>query len=257
MNLMKNDRREMRMAKELTEFDVYKKQYSELQKINQRLKNICSIYYISHTGGIHMKSLVHFLEKVGTLNDPKKIDRFYGAMILPNEFFEFSKNAKKTKLTIDYSDPTKIIFGQNDSDLTLTINIVNSDPNIDENYIKTRIDPKMDYKRMTELNDASKYYWTPTKYDGEMVMPPVTEYQCTEQDVIDLVDGSPVFIRDGKVNLTLAKQILLDIKKTDQLKVSWECFQIINKSTYRVFYMIEQTTDIYSCWTLFNILQSE
>lgn len=246
------------MKKELSEFEIYKKQYSELQKINQRLKNICSIYYIGHTGGIHMKSLVSFLEKVGTLNDPSKVDRFFGAMILPNEFFEFSKNAKKTKLTIDYSDPSQIVFGQDDNDeLKLVVHIVNSDKEIDENYMKAKIDPKMGYKRLNELNDPSKYNWIPIKTPDGEVFPPVTSYTCSEQDVINLASGLPVFIKDDKVTLTLAKQMFLDIKKTDNIAIKWVCFTVIEKGSYRVFYNIQQDTDIYTCNTLCCVLQSD
>ena len=232
--------------KELTESERYKKEYSTLVNINQRLKTISDCYYISHNNTIYMKSLVPFIEKTIVLHDDIMNEQslFNGAMIMPNAFFEFTKNAKKTKLTIN---PTleSIYLGQCDNtDISHKINIVNIDPRIDNDFLNSQIIPSM-YKRFFTLSDNCY-----TKYDDYDVY-----YDISKDDIEVLLDSEPVYISLYNAPLTLTKQLVLDLKKEDSLSIARTCFQKIEETKKRVFYTIKHTTNMYTSYTIFNTLQ--
>lgn len=233
--------------KELTEFDIIKKQYSNLEKINQRLKNICSGYYISYDGIIYMKSIVGFIEKVAHLCNPENIDRFKGCLILPNAFFEFSKKAKKTKLTINATEKG-YYFGQNDNDeLSLEILIQNSNESIDQNYILTKIHPNM-YKRFFEINDTNKYLIF--KDYGNFI-------QLPSSDVETLISSNPLYISYDNTTITFTKHLMMDIKKDDLVGFCHVSYTDIDSNSSRVFYMIKQQCELYDIYTIFNTLQNK
>lgn len=232
------------MAKELTREDFIKKQYSELNKINQRLKNISECYYISYDGTIYIKSLVPFVEKMVHLRYPEKIALFYGAMILPNQFFDFAKKAKKTKMTIEETE-NSFKFGQEDDpELSITVNIVNMDEKNDEEYRKARVIPKM-YKRFFELRG-----------EGYISYKDCGDFTRLSDDQIDaIVNASPVILNYNNASITLTKHLMLDIKKDDSISISRDCYQRIDTRDCRVFYMVKNETDLYDCYTIFNVLQ--
>lgn len=233
--------------KELSEFDIIKKQFSKLEKLNQRLKNITSGYYIAYDGTIYMKSLVGFVEKVLHLTNPEEISRFYGCMILPNTFFEFGKNAKKSKLTINATEKA-YYFGQTDDDeITLTINIVNPHIEIDNQYINTSIRPKM-YKRFFEIPTDDKYHVIDQNE--------IKFRSFTETEVEEIANANPLFIKFNNCDLTITKHLMLDIKKTDKLLITQIAFIPIDEHMKRMFYMIEQECELYTVNTIFNTLQS-
>lgn len=233
--------------KELTEFDIMKKEYSNLVKINQKLKNISDGYYISHDGNIFMSSLVPFIEKFIHLHNPEAISHYLGSMIMPNAFFDFTKIAKKTKLTIV---PTErgYHFGQDDTDdseFTYFINVINPNKEIDSNYVDVNIKPKM-YKRFFELNTESYVQYEDNKF-----------VDLLSEDVEALIGANPVYINFDGTDLTLTKQLFLDIKKDDKLAIARICYQKISDKEYRVLYMMKHTTDLYDSYTIFNVLQSK
>ena len=49
---------------------------------------------------------------------------------------------------------------------------------------------------------------------------------------------------------------MLDIKKDDDVSISRTCYQVIEDGKRRVFYTLKQVTDLYTCYTIFNTLQS-
>ena len=233
--------------KELTEFDIIKKQYSKLEKINQRLKNIASIYYIAYDGTIYMKSLVSFVEKFIHLANPDDIDRFRGCMILPNQFFEFSKKAKKSKLTINATEKA-YYFGQDDTDdISLTLNIVNNEKDIDKNYIDANIKPDM-YKRFFEIYAKPDIYHI---YDDDKEFHPFKD-----NEVENIAGAKPFFLTFNDSNLTITKHLLLDIKKDDKISIARIGYVPIEDDMKRVVYMLKHECDIYDSYTIFNTLQS-
>ena len=233
--------------KELTEFDIIKKQFSKLEKINQRLKNICECYYIAYDGTIYVKSLVGFIEKLIRLNNPEEINRFYGCMILPNQFFDFSKKAKKSKLTINATNKG-YYFGQDDSDeLTLMINTVNPDSEIDLQFIDLHIKPKM-YKRLYEVYSNNEMY---TLYEDN------DKFNSLTNDEVDMiVNAKAIFLKFNGSDLTLTKHLILDIKKSDLVSIARVGYRKIEDNMMRVFYMIKHECDIYTSYTIFNTLQT-
>lgn len=232
--------------KELTEADIQKKAYGTLVNINQRLKNISEGYYISHENEIYLKSLVPFIETYIVLNDDisDAVSLFKGSMILPNAFFNFTKNAKKTKLTIN---PTleSIYLGQLDSDdITHKINIVNSDPKSDDMFIKGKIIPSM-YKRLFSLcNDEYIKYKDSDEYS-----------QFSEEEIEGLLNAEPIYLTIHDKPLTITKELFLDLKKDDHLAISRSCYKEIEDEKKRVFYTIKHTTNLYIGYTIFNVLQ--
>ena len=231
--------------KELTEDDILKKQYSSLVKINQRLKNISEGYYISHDGTIHMKSLVDFIEKIVVLHDVEVIDRFLGSMIMPNAFFNFTKKAKKSKLIITPTNTSYHLGQEDDEELTYTINVVNANKEIDMNYTKANIIPKM-YKRFFEL-ESDMYEQFPDKDEF---------HPLTEEETENIIKANPVYLLFHDHKLTLTKHLCLDIKKGDTLSLARYCRQKLDGKHYRVFYMLKHETELYTDYTIFNTLQS-
>lgn len=233
--------------KELTEFDIIKKQFSKLDKLNQRLKNIASIYYIAYDGTVYMKSLVGFIEKFIHLSNPSDIDRFMGCMILPNEFFEFSKKAKKSKLTITATEKAYYL-GQDDNDeLKYTINIVNPNNVIDKEYIDANIKPKM-YKRFFNIYTVDSGY---SIYKDDKVF-----NNFTDKETEDIAGAKALFIKFNNSELTITKNLMLDIKKNDKVSIARIGYMPIENNLNRVLYMLKQECDIYELYTIFNTLQS-
>lgn len=231
--------------KELTEEELFKKDYSSLVKLNQKLKNVSSAYYISHDGFVYMKSLVPFVEKVIQLHEPQKYFRFAGTMIMPNAFFEFTKKAKKTKLTVTQTENC-IYLGQDDNEeVQCKINIVNTNNGIDKQYVLTNIQPKM-YKRYFKLNEDNIIQYEDSN----------TEHPLTESEIESLCKANPIFLEFNGTTLTITKQLFLDIKKDDCISISRSHYQKIEDGKLRVFYILKHITDLYTCYTLFNTLQS-
>ena len=232
--------------KELTEAELHKKEYGVLVNINQRLKNICECYYISYGNYIYVKSLVSFIEKVVVLHDDvcNSLSLFKGAMVMPNAFFDFTKNAKKTKLTIN---PTleSVYLGQNDNDeITHKINIVNQNQESDDGFINTQITPSM-YKRFFTLVDDCYVRFD----DCE------TYYDISEEELEALVNAEPIYLSIHGKPLTFTKQLVLDLKKGDTLAIARTCYQEIEDGKKRVFYTLKHTTNLYTDYTIFNVLQ--
>ena len=232
--------------KELTEEELLKKDYSNLVKLNQKLKHICSGYYIGYDGKVYMKSLVSFIEKVIFLNEPEKYSRFYGMVIMPNAFFEFTKNAKKTKLVITQTQ-NAIHLGQDDNDeLTHTLNVANPSEELEEQYLREKIYPNM-YKRYFKLNDPELYVEFP-----DCGAP----HELSIESIKSIANANPVFLAYNDTVLTITKQLMMDIKKDDMINIYRICYQEMENNKYRVFYTLEQNTDLYKCFTIFNTIQS-
>lgn len=238
------------MPRELTQLDKWKKSYSQLIKINQKMRYISSGYYIDYDGVIYMESLVPFLETVVTLHEPDKVRDFFGCMVMPNALFDFSKQAKKTKLTIAKEDGDdnmgpRFLFGQTDNDtITHVLNIVN--PIHDITYASNNLLDKM-YKRF---------------FTNSKTHPEFTQYSDSEtfenlpmEMVKKLYNSEAVYYEYNNTVLTFTKHLILDIKKDDQLAIARMGFEHIEKDQFRVYYRLKHTTDLYTSITLFNVLQ--
>lgn len=230
------------MAKILTREDILKKQYSYLAKMNQRIRYVSEAYYLSEDGVVYSKSLVPFLEKIIKLEDPENLSEFYGALVMPNAFFDFTKNAKKTKLTIEEKKKDnfieQIIFGQIDNqDLRYTLAFANTTKDDIKNTM---------YKRMFLVHEDPNVI----KYDNFGYYSDFPE-EMTKK----IVNSEAVYYEYNGTTLTFTKHLFLDIKKTDQISITRLGYEAMGKETYRVFYMIRQITDLYTEYTLFNTLQ--
>lgn len=232
--------------KELTYLDILKKEYSELVKINQKLKYISKGYYISYDGKIYLQSLVPFAESVITLRYPDKLNFFRGGTVLPNSFFDFSKNAKKTKLTFKETENDKgkcFVFGQEDCDLSYTYQITNPEPSLDNEYIDEIINPNMYKMFFTDFSNAYKYN------DTEFMT-------FTEDQIQALLDAKPLFFEYNDNEFVLTKHMFLDIKKGDKIGIIRVAFITIENGKRKVFYFLKHETDLYEKITLINTIQS-
>lgn len=233
------------MAKKpLTEFDILKKQYSALVNLNDRLKYICSAYYIGYDGVVYLKSLVGFVEKIVRLHDADSLNRFFGCMVMPNALFEFKKKAKKTKLTIELKDNV-YYFGQDDNEeLAHQLNLVNPNKDYDEMFLEERIKPEM-YKKFFSMNT-----------DEYIPYPEEDFLMLSENDTTTLVESNPLFLHYNETELTITRHLFIDIKKNDLVGIRRLNYQNIENNSKRVCYMIKLITDIYDGYTIFNTLQS-
>lgn len=236
------------MAKILTREDSLKKSFKKLEDINQRLKNISSCYYVHFDGVIYMKSLLKITETVVHLRYPETIEPYLGAMILPNRFFDFYKNAKKTKMTIDEGDYPeeggyKFHFGQtNDRDLKFTMDIVNNPSHPKGSFIESMILPQM-YKRFFGLNEDNYTIYS----DKDEFVP------LLKEDVENLCNAKALFLNYKGMELTFTKNLFLDLKKDDSIAVSRCGYQPIEDDPNCLFiYMIKHDTELYTSYTIFG-----
>ena len=185
--------------------ELLKTQYKPLVKINQKLKNICDVYYISHKNVIFMHSLVDFVEKIGIVNEDIDISLYKGIMYLPNKFFEFTKEAKITKLTTKETNDT-IDLGQTDDELSLTLNklYIPNDNIREDDIINVDIIPQMYSKIDLVLNNMDKCLFK----------------SINESAVLDIVKNRivTIFDEEAKILLSLSKNIFPSIKKEDSIQ---------------------------------------
>lgn len=234
--------------KELSPEDLMKKQYSKLYELNQKMKLISAIYYISYSGVVYMQSLVPFVEKVIVPTDFDSISLFKGCLIKPNAFFAFGKQAKKSKLTISVTN-TEITFGQNDNEELLFTIPKGWNGEDDKEYVENTIKPNF-YKRFFHVFGES-YVCYEEVVNGEAKFEPIAD-DHTEM----IVKSKPYNLKFNGTTLTLTKHLMLDIKSGDELSLARLSYQPIENHQCRVFYQIKQITSIYTCYTLFNTLQS-
>ena len=232
-----------------TREDVLKKAYSKLTDLNQRLKNISGCYYIHEDGSIYLKSLMSITETVAQLRYPETIEPYLGAMILPNQFFDFYKKAKKTKLVITEDNTLEgrgkaFYFGQNDdSKLHYTLNVVNDPEDFQDDFLDTMIKPEM-YKRFFQL-----------KSDEYMIYPDKDEYTYfTEEKIHGLCDAKAIFMQFNGMELTFTKHLFLDIKKDDKIGIARYGYRPIEDDpNYQFIYTIKHDTELYTSHTIFSV----
>lgn len=224
--------------------DQLKKAYSELHKVNQSLKKISSLYYIRNDGMIYIKELVPFIETKAQLYEPEKVSCFYGALINPITFFDFAKQAKKSKLTAHYSEKHNTIkFGQEDNpDLKLKIQIAN--PTQSDEMIHQSVIPEM-YTKMFSL--------VPPEYHP-FENPSI--YGFTTDEVDALVNKKMVSFVHETTNtpVMVTRQMALDVTTKDSMSVYPVCYQNIDEGTAKIYFMLQRETSLYQAKSLFATL---
>ena len=211
-------------------------QFKYITEINQKMKLISEIYYIDRSGTIYMKSLVPFIEKIAFLQPQieDKIIQYLDCIYLPNQFFKFSKNAKKTKLTyIDEMD--KIILGQNDNNDKLEINkggrlITNNEQYL--NYINE--------------NFINRFY---TKYSIIKNYINDPEYiQLSDNIINDIINNHCVYHVVDDSLITLTKNLFMDIKPSDQIfiKIANEKEEGFENKRFVIYKMINNLMTTYT-----------
>lgn len=186
--------------------DPLKLQYKSLVKINQRLKYISDVYYISYNNMIFMHSLVDFIEKIAVIKDSLNISSYRGIMYLPNQLFCFTKEAKVTKLTAAETTD-KIILGQTDDDkATIELNKIYqfNDKLKEDDIISNNIIPQMYSRLHTIIKDVDKYKFK----------------DISPEIVLSIIDNNLASIVDEEsgILLSISKNIFHSIKKEDTLQ---------------------------------------
>lgn len=225
---------------QLTRDKCLAKAYNRLYNLNQRLKNISSIYYFGD-GVIYMKSLVPFVESFLELRYPDHYADFNGGIVLPNALFNFGKNAKKSKMSIteiNDKEGHRFLFEEGEFNYTLNIS-----PQHMEDLKKD-----LKYKRIFDIQDESKYDVFESDY-----------YPLDVSQVDDLCDRQyiEVTLPTGDL-IPLTRHLFLDIKKGDYIQIAKVARQTISKekNEYRLFFLINHDTDLYTKYTLFNKISS-
>lgn len=226
---------------QLTREKCLAKAYSRLYDLNQRLKNISSIYYFDD-GVVYMKSSVPFVESFLELRYPDHYADFNGGTILPNALFNFGKKAKKSKMIIsEVEDKEGHRFNFEEGELNYTLNII---PQTMEDLKKN-----LNYKRIFDIQDESKYEVFESDY-----------YPLDVAQVEDICNAKyiEVILPTGDL-IPLTKHLMLDIKKGDYIQIAKVARQVINKekNEYRLFFLINHDTDLYTKYTLFNKISSK
>lgn len=237
----------------IEEFKYFKKQFTNLYELNQRLKLISDVYYISHANELYMHSTVDFIEKFGRLNID--VHAFFGCMILPNKLFEFKKKLKMSKLRI-FKFNDKYEFHDQDGDI-LEINRLIPHVSYDDEsafialiekekeLIRTNIIPKM-YRKYFEIIPLSS-----SKDKSDIIKSGTYEdnihfENLGEENVKILLLPEAVTIMNGGISFIITKNIFFDIKKDDVLSVSFD----ISHTEYKMYNVFKQSNKHYQLYTL-------
>ena len=206
-----------------------KSQYSLLKNINQKLKYISDVYYIAFNNKIYMHSNVDFIEKIAMVKDDLNLSSYQGIMYLPNTLFEFTKNAKSTKL-ITNDLQNSIHLGQNDNDdIFIKLNrIYIPNNNIsEEDSINLNIIPKMYTKFNNYFNNINE----------------LTFITLSEEIVYDITKNNIININDSVYNLIISRNLFTSIKKEDKLSYSIISSLDMNNKFYVIYK--EESEDMY------------
>lgn len=238
-------------GKVLTREDKLRKAYNDLYNLNQRLKNISSLYYISYNGLVYLKATVTFTEVFIKLRYPEKLELFHGCAITPNDFFQFGKKLKKAKLKIEEKGDEEgyryYLYQEDCPELNYTIHMLNPLADNENNYLKEKIIPKF-YKRIFEIQDETKYELYDYPY-----------YPLDVEQVEDLYSSKAINITLPSGDyIELTRNLFLDLKKGDYIQLARVARQPIEfeDNQWRVLFLIEHDTDLYNSYTLFNKISS-
>jgi hypothetical protein len=229
-----------KVPKVLSEDEIIKKEYSNFVEMNQYLKNICEIYYIGYNNIIYMKSLVPFIEKVAILNDKNMCSMYRGLLCLPNQIFEFKKEAKKSKLIVTQTE-NKIFLGQTENDeLQITLNRGvpqnNNDTPNEVPFIQSNIVGNF-YKKYFEIVD-------------KIGVDNISFISIDSDKVDDLVSSKLVEMINGESYIPITRHLLLDLKKDDDLAIAK--LPYVDKTKIgKVYYLLRNTNEYYTAYTLF------
>lgn len=235
------------------EFKYFKKQFTNLYDLNQRLKLISDVYYISHANELYMHSTVDFIEKFGRLNID--VHAFFGCMILPNKMYEFKKKLKVSKLRIFKFDD-KYEFHDQDGDILEINRLIPHVSYEDESafisqiekekeLIRTNIIPKMYRKyfeiiQMADSHDKNGTLKSGTYEDN------IPFENLGEESVRILLLPEAVTVINGGISFIITKNLFFDIKKEDELSVSFD----ISHTEYKMYNVFKQSNKLYELYTL-------
>lgn len=235
------------------EFNYFKKQFTNLYNLNQRLKHISDVYYISHAGELYMHSTVDFIEKYGKLNID--VHAFSGCMVLPNRLFEFKKKLKVSKLRIfKYNDKYEF-HGQDDNVLEINrliphvpydnelayIEMVDNEKDL----IRTSVIPKL-YRKYFEIIQVTNYGDKEDINESKFIMDNIQFENLGEDTVKALTLPDAVTIVNSGISFIITKNLFFDIKKEDELSVSFD----ISHTPYKMYNVFKQSNALYDLYTL-------
>jgi len=217
-----------------------KAQYRTLKEINQKLKLISDVYYISFNNRIYLHSNVDFIEKIAVLNNDVNLFGYSGIMYLPNELFMFNKDAKIGKLTITELQ-SSIILGQIENDeIQIKLNKIYIQNNElkEEDNVNFNIIPKM-------YSKFHNYFDIINSLDFNII---------DEESILGMTKNSMVTIADNRGVITLSKNLFSTLKKEDKLYYAILPKEIENENKMYVVYKEENSfISIYTLCAYLNI----
>lgn len=183
--------------------DPFMTQFKNINAINQRLKLESSVYVLLEDRAIYLECLVPFIEKFGIVNDDLEIDKYLNCGYLPNEFFEFQKKSKKSKMICRETNDHIYLGQSDDNDIQLTLNKIFRDELTDST--------KEDYRVKTII---------PKFYNHFNIFKNYIDGKYKKLDIVsDLVDGKCVNIDIEGKSIIFTKQLFPSLKKDDKLNM--------------------------------------
>jgi hypothetical protein len=225
----------------------YIKEYSKLKDLNQKIKLDADIYYIASSGIIFLKSSVPYIEKLAILHGDFPILMYSGLIINPSILFEFTKDAKKSKIICTNTE-NKLYYGQNDnSDIHVEINRlcniscneedkdkIQAEKNHEQQILNETIFPQC-YTRMIEIyqtiNDSTD------------------EYPLSTDQIESICDGNIIYFECNDFNFTIAKELFPSIKKTDSLAIR-KLYYKNKDNPNKDYFLFKEDSDILTIYTL-------
>ena len=221
------------------QIDPLKAQYKTLKEINQRIRYISDVYYMAFNNFIYMHSNVEFLEKVAIIHNTIDISSYQGIMYLPNELFNFTKEAKMTKL-ITNDLQSSIHLGQIENDeMNIKLNriYIPNDEVKEEDNINLTIIPKMYTKfhhYFNEINDL--------KYE-----------LISLNDTESISKNSMVFINTPLCTLSLSKNLFGSLKKENVLSYHMFSSKEDSNKIYVIYKEENEEMNIYTLCAYLNM----
>lgn len=216
----------------------YIQEFQILKDINQHMKELCDFYVISD-GIIYLHSLVDFIEKIAIIQCEEPLTIFNHLAILPNQLFDFTKKARKTRLTILETDDSIILGDTEDHELSIKINRMlpaseTSNPN---NGILIS-----DYINKQVITNIYHKYDLLSKYDSCNYSP------LSENMIEDLVGSKVIDININNFHFTLTRNLFLSLKKDTLINATLLDDQDLDnpKKVYAIFEEINSSIRIYT-----------
>lgn len=225
--------------------DPFYIQYKNIHEINQRLKQESSLYIILPIdGSIYIESLIPFIHKFGYINKNCQLDKYMNYGYLPNKFFEFTKNAKRTKL-IYRETKDHLYLGQDDNnEIELCLDKI-----IKNDISKGEV--RLAYERIVDEIYKDKRMLIEYTMDENEKM---KFMYLSEDQIADIIKSKVIELEILNSKIIFTKQLFPSLKKTDKLGYAI-LPQTDEQNPNKIYVVFKEENNLYTLFTLcaFNL----